>query len=97
MPRKLTARQFLKKFPDSEQNENCLEDMGCPECGNRERFKIEMTAVIEICDEGTEDHGDTEWDDKSYCECFVCSLSGKVRNFTFKGLDDLIHETKQVS
>jgi hypothetical protein len=97
MPRKLTPKQLIKKFPDllkKNENENCLVDICCPECGNRSSFKIQMVAVIELFDNGTECHEDTEWDGSSYCECADCMHAGKVRNFTFKGLDAEIYQQR---
>ncbi len=93
-PRKLTARQLLDKFQIKSANQNCLRDMACPSCGERDTFQIEMKAVIRIHDEGTEDHEDTEWDGKSYCACgrSECPQAGLVRDFTFPGLDDLLEQ-----
>ena len=97
--KKLTVPQLVTKFPamlKGAENENCLEDMACPVCGQRERFKIEMKAIIEIRDEGTEDHGDTDWDGNSWCECpeSECRHEGKARDFKFKGLDAYIYKNR---
>lgn len=86
---KMRAAGFLKKFPNSKVNEGCLMDMGCPECGQRDSFKIEFRGTAEVSDEGSDDVGDHEWDGKSACQC-ECGHAGTVRDFTFKGLDELI-------
>lgn len=88
----MTAKQFLAKYPDSNLNENCLEDMGCPNCGNWEQFSIRMTSIFEIVDEGTGDNEDTEWDGKSFCRCGDCDHEGRVKDFTFKGLDQMVYD-----
>ena len=97
MPRKLTAKQLLKKFPEllkEKENENCLVDICCPECGNHSYFKIEMTTMMELLDNGTDCHEDTDWGPNSYCICKDCHYSNKVRKFTFKGLDDAIYQAR---
>ncbi len=43
-------------------NTNCLEGIQCPQCGNADRFRIVATSLFTVTDDGTEDHGDVEWD-----------------------------------
>ena len=62
-------------------NTNCLEGMKCPQCASFEPFKIEVKTIVKVFDDGTGDHGDTEWDDDSYCECCNCHLCGTVAQF----------------
>ena len=62
-------------------NTNCLQGMKCPECGALEPFKIAISTIATVYDDGTEEFGDTEWDDDSYCECGSCSHSGIVEQF----------------
>lgn len=92
--RKLTVNQLLAKFPEmhNEFRNGCLEDMACPECGQRDSFRIRVSTVVEINDDGTDDHEDTEWDNNSFCACpnDHCPAEGKVRDFTFKWLDETI-------
>ena len=66
---------------DINGNENCLEGLRCPACGEYDMLLIEVRTVIEITDEGTGDFGDTEWDENSYCECSQCTYHGKVADF----------------
>lgn len=62
-------------------NSNCLEGIKCPACGNEDRFRIACTTVFTVTDEGTEDHGDIEWDDDSYAECPECGRRGTLKVF----------------
>lgn len=73
-----------KLEPAKNPNENCLEGMQCPECGDFGPFKIFATksGMVEVSDDGTDDlQGDTEWDDDSACECCGCGHLGTVRKF----------------
>lgn len=87
----MDAAAFLAKFPDADYNENCLRDMACPKCGNRNMLRIGFTGISEVLDEGTGDDGDRHWEGESFCRCGgKCDHSGTVDDFTFDGLDDLI-------
>jgi hypothetical protein len=63
-------------------NTNCLTGMQCPKCNSLEPFKIEVKTRMKVFDSGTDDHGDTEWDADSYCECCECSHCGTVADFS---------------
>ena len=57
-------------------NENCLDGMRCvnAECTDPYGpFDIQCTSVFEVFDDGTEDHEDVEWGDKSWAMCKHCS------------------------
>jgi hypothetical protein len=62
-------------------NTNCLEGIQCPACSNEDRFRIAGTSLFTVTDEGTEDHGDVEWDDGSYAECPECGRRGALKDF----------------
>jgi hypothetical protein len=62
-------------------NTNCLENIKCPACGNEESFRIAATTIVTVTDDGTEDHGDMEWDDDSYAECPKCHRHGTLKDF----------------
>jgi hypothetical protein len=62
-------------------NTNCLDGMKCPKCGSEGPFKIAGTALFTVSDEGTEEYGDVEWDNNSYCHCPECDLDGIVYSF----------------
>jgi hypothetical protein len=65
-------------------NTNCLENIKCPDCGNEGSFRIAGTAIFIVTDDGTEDHGDVEWDDDSYAECAGCQRHGTLKDFTIR-------------
>lgn len=92
----MTAEQFLEKFPDAEENENCLQDIACERCGNRSKFRIAATMMCLVQDDGSDrdDESDCEWDSESYCVCEndECNADGLLCDFTIEGLDDLIYE-----
>jgi hypothetical protein len=62
-------------------NSNCLSGMQCPKCHSLEPLKIEVKTIVAVFDDGTDDHGDTHWDDDSYCECCECGFCGTVKDF----------------
>lgn len=66
------------------KNTNCLEGIRCPECGQEDEFKIEVTTVMLVTDDGTEvdRYAETEWTDASYILCPECERFGKVAEFT---------------
>lgn len=84
----MNAKQFREKFPDARRNRNCLKDFACPKCGNRSRFNIEVSTMMEFRDDGSDDHGNTEWDMNSFCQCLECGEDGDVKDFTIEGLDE---------
>ena len=63
------------------RNTNCLADMGCPLCGNRDELRIVVSGVASVTDDGIEFVGDTEWDIGSFCQCPVCDYDGVVYDF----------------
>lgn len=83
----MTAKQFRKKFPAADTNDNCLRDIACPSCGSRGRFDIEVSTVAKFDDMGSDDTGDMEWSDDSFIGCRACNHSGQVADFTIQGLD----------
>jgi hypothetical protein len=62
-------------------NSNCLENIQCPACGNEDSFRIAGTAIFTVTDDGTEDHGDIEWNGDSYAECTQCCRHGTLKEF----------------
>jgi len=62
-------------------NNNCLENMRCPKCGSYGPFEIAGRSTFVVYDDGTDGHGDIEWDDDSYCICIECYHEGKKRDF----------------
>ena len=95
--RKLTARRLMQKFPNLQPNDNCLTNIACPECGNRDQFRIEMKSVFTLRDDGTDGYEDTDWGRNAYCQCGQCQHEGKVCDFIFAGLDDLLHTANEAN
>ena len=64
-------------------NENCLEGIRCPKCGNESRFFIAATITAEVTDDGADlaGHTDIEWDDTSWTRCPECDHSGVLAGF----------------
>lgn len=62
-------------------NTNCLEGMKCPECGSYGPFDIVGTSLFSVHDDGTDGHGDVEWDDESLTMCPTCNKVGKLQDF----------------
>jgi hypothetical protein len=61
-------------------NENCLEGIKCPKCGNQDRFRIQSSTLAEVSDDGAE-AGNIEWDDDSFTCCLCCDKTGMLRSF----------------
>jgi len=92
---KLTAEQLIEKFPDMAcMEDSLLQDLACPNCGERDSFKIGFTGTCRVDRYGSDDCGDHEWDAKSHCHCPVCDHVATVGEFTFKGLDELLYDTE---
>jgi hypothetical protein len=64
-------------------NTNCLKGMQCPneDCGSFGPYRIAVTAVAEMWDDGPDDPGYPEFTDHSHCQCVMCSHEGSVSNF----------------
>lgn len=91
--------RFMDKYPDAPVNDNCLFDMACPECGNREELLVKASATFVLEDDGTElKGGDTDWDDSSWCQCPRCSYTNDAKAFTFTNLDNFLdHHRREES
>lgn len=66
------------------QNDNCLAGMQCPECRSQAPFVITALSDFEMYDDGSESHGDIEYDDDSSCRCKACNYTGAVGHFKAK-------------
>jgi hypothetical protein len=70
-------------------NTNCLEGIRCPKCGHEDSFKVEVTVLVLVEDEGvTDDLSGSEWDEDHYCECWECAYSATIKDFTLPSEDD---------
>jgi DNA-directed RNA polymerase subunit RPC12/RpoP len=84
----MTKEEFKAKFPDAEKRENCLTDLACPNCGQRDGLKIEVSTLAYLNEDGFSDTYDMEYDGDNYCRCPRCEHVGKVSDFTIEGLDE---------
>lgn len=66
-------------------NTNCLENVCCPKCGQKDRFFIHASITAEVTDDGAEvapsPRGDIEWDRNSATECAECGHSACLQHF----------------
>lgn len=71
-------------------NNNVLEGMRCPECGQDDAFLINVTGQAYVRDSGVvELTGDTEWDDDSRIKCYSpCGYSRLVKHFRTENQED---------
>lgn len=83
----MNATTFRKRFPQAGTNDNCLTNIGCPKCGSRGPFRVQVLTVVEMHDDGTDDHEDTEPTGR-FTECKKCGHSGRDRTFWISGLDE---------
>ena len=76
--------RHLKLTPEGEQimtNNNCLEGIRCPQCGQELRFYITATITCDVTDHGSEAVGDHCWDDDSLTHCPDCDCHGPLKEF----------------
>jgi hypothetical protein len=71
-------------------NDNCLQGISCPKCGNEERFLITATIVADVTDDGADiaAHTDMDWDDTSHTRCPDCGMAGPLAEFSVKPLTE---------
>lgn len=62
-------------------NTNCLEGMKCPKCGSDGPFRIAVTTIAIMYDDGSDSVGDLRNDDSSFCGCEQCGYERNVRAF----------------
>lgn len=62
-------------------NENCLEGMSCPVCGNQEPFEICGSCWFLVFQDGVDEPSEVEWDDSSPCRCPACGHTATVGYF----------------
>ena len=66
-------------------NNNCLEGMSCPACGQHKCFRILGTAVFWVYDDGTDHYSSVEWCDNDHASCVECEWEGTVGDLKEKG------------
>lgn len=69
-------------------NQNCLEGLRCPDCGNADRLRIVARVMADVTDDGAEmAHGSQlDWDDDSLAVCPECDHDGPLAGFRDRGL-----------
>ncbi len=76
--------KFGLSFPRS-HNENCLEGIRCPRCGQHGEVHVAAMIWTAVIDNGTDDDlqddHDTEYDDTSPATCPTCEYEGKWGDF----------------
>lgn len=55
--------------------------MACPKCGWAETLTITIVCSAVLSIDGTEVHGDHEWEPTSSCFCDACGHNGVVADF----------------
>lgn len=88
----MTPQEFLEEYPEAPHRTGNLEDMACPNCGQREQFSVEIREMAVVQDHRQDSNGDPEWDRDSYARCDDCDTNEDVRYFTIRGLDNLIQQ-----
>lgn len=67
------------------QNENCLEGVACPACGQNDKFHIQATVTALVTDDGAEAlNGGFNWDNDSWCRCPNCKHAASLGTFRIK-------------
>ena len=94
-PTQLSAEDFLAKFPNPPLRTGCLEDLACPNCGDRDHIKVTALVELAVSEDGTsEEGGDHEYEDQSPARCAKCQHRGFIRDFTVPDLDALLFKNE---
>jgi hypothetical protein len=72
------ARVIMPSEPEEELGNNLLSGMCCPNCEQTDEFEIAVSVWARVTDDGSETHGDHEWDETSACRCPECGWIGSV-------------------
>jgi hypothetical protein len=67
---------------DHNGNENCLQGIECPECGQFEDFHVKVETFMSMQDSGSGEHEDVEWDESSEIRCDGCGHCATVAEFS---------------
>lgn len=60
--------------------------LACPRCGHADTLVIVITCSATLTIDGTEAHGDHDWDETSPCRCDACDHLGTVGDFADKAV-----------
>ena len=67
---------------EPEVGSGTLEGFRCPNCCNTKCFHIVASSTFRVVEDGTDGHGDVEWDANSSASCPYCLHDGTVAEFT---------------
>jgi len=88
-PLPITAEQFHSKFPRQlEINSDCAVDYGCPVCGSRGPFRVEVRDFVTLSDDGGYSFPDELQETERDPRCLECGYSGP--GFHIDGLDEFL-------
>jgi len=60
--------------------------MQCPneDCRSLGPYRISVTGIAEVHDDGSEHTSGLDWGSQDYCQCVLCSFEGSVFDFEEK-------------
>ena len=70
------------------KNENVLEGVSCPNCGNEDGFRVLAEVVVDVTDDGSDvdvDSSTHTWGDDSWTLCPLCEFEGEWKAFDTDG------------
>lgn len=102
----MTAQEYIKKFGvhcyDGELynkdddlvsiERDTLEDLACPECGDRDYLKVVTETWAEIGSEGHSCMCDYDYDSDAHTKCTNCDHDGEFESFQIAGLDNALQQ-----
>lgn len=72
--------------------ETCGNQYGyhCPACGSSKSIHVSTSQMVLLVTDGTDEHGDAEWNDDSYAECSegACDWTGIVDQLVTKKINE---------
>lgn len=80
---------------DKNKNENCLEGMQCPQCGQAKRVLITAISTFTMTDDGSEEHDSVEYGDGENARCPDCGCTTNVGGF--REAYDMVHNPPEPS
>ena len=65
-------------------NTNCLEGWQCPDCKSYGDFRVYVSQLVILSDDGTDyaDGSDTDYDNSSFAQCIQCGKQATVGYFS---------------
>lgn len=79
----------------SSPNENCLKGKRCPACKSYDSFSVSGQACFTLFDDGTDSHGDIEFNNDGFAECLECHHKGSWGTFDENGLPTLVEAIRE--